>query len=172
MGIVTCSYKLPRRIFGEKINTRSFSYKQRFFSSQSQCCLTFSWIEIQMLLKCCLNLSWRRSLSYRKQSIDLLCISMDWFLYKGTCFMKELIHISIIILRDFFYLLYMCPCLDQGLFMSYVCDLFFIFIFIFIMINQIILWINTRLLFCLFFRICPIILDDNVDEEWKKLSNN
>ena len=28
----------------------------------------------------CLTLSWRRSLSYRNQSIDLLCKSMDWFL--------------------------------------------------------------------------------------------
>ena len=28
-----------------------------------------------------LNLSWRGSLSYRNQSIDLLCKSMDWFLY-------------------------------------------------------------------------------------------
>ena len=27
------------------------------------------------------NLSWRRSLPYRNQSIDLLCQSMDWFLY-------------------------------------------------------------------------------------------
>ena len=29
----------------------------------------------------CLALSWRRSLSYRNQSIDLLCKSIDWFLY-------------------------------------------------------------------------------------------
>ena len=28
-----------------------------------------------------LTLSWRRSLSYRKQSIDLQSKSMDWFLY-------------------------------------------------------------------------------------------
>ena len=28
-----------------------------------------------------LTLSWRRSLSYRHQSIHLLCKSMDWFLY-------------------------------------------------------------------------------------------
>ena len=28
-----------------------------------------------------LTLSWRRSLSYRNQSIDLLCKSMGWFLY-------------------------------------------------------------------------------------------
>ena len=28
-----------------------------------------------------LTLSWRRPISYRNQSIDLLCKSMDWFLY-------------------------------------------------------------------------------------------
>ena len=34
-------------------NTRFF-YKQRFFSAQPQCCLIFSWIELQMLLRCCI----------------------------------------------------------------------------------------------------------------------
>ena len=29
-------------------------YKQRFFSIQPQCCLTFSWIELDMLFMCCL----------------------------------------------------------------------------------------------------------------------
>ena len=28
-----------------------------------------------------LTLSWRRSLSFRNQSFDLLCKSVDWFLY-------------------------------------------------------------------------------------------
>ena len=32
-------------------------------------------------LDVCLTLSWRRSLSYRNQSIDLQSKSMDWFLY-------------------------------------------------------------------------------------------
>ena len=36
-----------------KVNTRFF-YKQRFSSTQPQCCLNFSWIELQMLLRCCL----------------------------------------------------------------------------------------------------------------------
>ena len=49
-----------------------------------------------------------------------------------------LIHMSIIIVRNFLYLSYLCPCLDLGLFMSYLRDLLFIFIFIFIMINCII----------------------------------
>ena len=32
-----------------------FFYKQHFFSTKSQCSLTFSWIELQMLLRCCLK---------------------------------------------------------------------------------------------------------------------
>ena len=37
-----------------------------------------------------LTLSWQRSLSYRNQSIDLPCKSMDWFLYDRDYVMKEL----------------------------------------------------------------------------------
>ena len=36
----------------DSCNTRFF-YKPRFFSTQPQCCLTFLWIELQMLLRCC-----------------------------------------------------------------------------------------------------------------------
>ena len=76
-----------------------FFHKQRFFSTRSQCCLTFLWIELQMLLRCCF------------------------------------IQVSIIIPRHFWYLLYLRLCLDLPLFcqvlrfMSYICDLFFVFIF-------------------------------------------
>ena len=97
----------------------------RFFSTQPQCSLTFSWIELQMLLCYCL------------------------------------IQKSIIILRHFLYLLYLCPYLGLGRFMSYLWDLFFIFISIFSMINRIISWKQTHLFFCLFFRICSIIFGDN-----------
>ena len=38
-----------------------------------------------------LTLSWRRPLSYRNKSIDLLCKSMDWFRYDNGPFMKVLI---------------------------------------------------------------------------------
>ena len=55
--------------------------------------------------------------------------------------------------------------------MLHVCDLFFVFIFIFIMINRIILWKQTHLLFCFLFEYVPLFLDDNVDEEFKKVSN-
>ena len=62
-----------------------------------------------------------------------------------------LIHIDITILRHFLYLLYLCPCLDLGPFISYLYGLCFIFIFIFILINPIIPWIQTHLFFCSLF---------------------
>ena len=37
-----------------KANTSFYFYKQRYFSTQPQCCWTFSWNELQMLLRCCL----------------------------------------------------------------------------------------------------------------------
>ena len=40
-----------------------------------------------------------------------------------------LIHTTIIIRRSILYPVYMCPCLCLGLFMLYICDLFFIFHF-------------------------------------------
>ena len=40
-----------------------------------------------------LTLSWRRSLSYINQSIDLRSKSMDWFLCVGTSVMKDLMHL-------------------------------------------------------------------------------
>ena len=40
-------------IYEYNSNTRLF-YKQRCFSTQPQCCLTFSCIDLQMLLRCCL----------------------------------------------------------------------------------------------------------------------
>ena len=100
-----------------------FFYKQRFFSTQSQCCLTLSWIELQMLFRCCL------------------------------------INKGIIIVRHIIHLLYLRPCLHLGLFMLYLCDLFFIFIVIFIMFNRIISWIQTHLFFSLLFRMCPITFE-------------
>ena len=59
--------------------------------------------------------------------------------------------------RHFLYVLNLRPCLDVGLFMSYPCDLFFIFIFIF-----------TDILtssFSYFIEYVPLFLDDNMDEE-------
>ena len=75
-----------------------------------------------------------------------------------------LIHIGIIILRHFLYLLYLCLCLELGLFMSDLCNLFFIFIIIFIMINR----MNTDTCsFAYFLEYVLLFLDDNVNEESK-----
>ena len=46
--------------------------------------------------------------------------------------------------------------------MSYLYGLFFIFIFIFIMVNRVIPWIQTHLLFFLFLEYILLFLDDNV----------
>ena len=53
----------------------------------------------------------------------------------------------------------------QGLFMSYLCDLFFIFIFIFIITNHIISLKQTHLFFAHFLEFVLLILDNNIDEE-------
>ena len=68
-----------------------------------------------------------------------------------------LTHIKIFIPRHILNLVYLCPCLGLSLFISYLCDLFFIFIFIFIIINIFSLK-QTYLLFCTLLRICPFYL--------------
>ena len=99
-----------------------FFYGQRFFSTQPQCCLTFSWIELQMLLRCCLA------------------------------------YISIIRVKHFLYVPYLCPGLDLSLFMSYLCDQ----VFIFIMINRI-YFIQTHLFLCLVFWMSYYLWAKNVN---------
>ena len=54
-------------------------------------------------------------------------------------------------MRDFLYLLYLYPSLDVGLFMSYQCDLCFIFIFIFIVVNR--MNVDTLVLLLIFQKI-------------------
>ena len=78
-----------------------------------------------------------------------------------------LIQIRIIIPRHFLYLLYLCPCLDLGLFNSYQCHLFSIFIFIFIMINR----MNIDAL-VLLLNFQNVSYYDNVDEESQYFSNS
>ena len=60
--------------------------------------------------------------------------------------------ISISISRHFSCLLHFCPCLDVGLFMSYLCDYVIISIFIFTEITS---FLHV---------ICTLFLDDNVDK--------
>ena len=106
-----------------------FFIRNAFFNSASVL-LNFPWIDLQMLLRCCL------------------------------------IHLSIIILWQFLYLLYLYISLDLRLFMSYLCALFFIFIFIFIMINR----MNTDALVLLF--IFENVFYFNWMITWIKNANN
>ena len=77
----------------------------------------------------------------------------------GCC----LIYTTIIMVSHIFYLIYLCPCLGLALFMSYLCDLFFIFI----AINHITSFKQTHLLFVHFLEDLLLFLDDNVDEKSK-----
>ena len=61
-----------------------------------------------------------------------------------------------------------CPCLDLGLFLSYLCDLFFIFSVVFIVINHITSLKQTYLFFVHFLEYLPF-LDDIT---WMKKANN
>ena len=64
----------------------SFLRKKRFLFWQKTPSQILDWVlytplnSVDLWLNSLLTLSWRRSLSYRDQSIDLLCKSMDWFL--------------------------------------------------------------------------------------------
>ena len=75
------------------------------------------------------------------------------------------IHITIIILGHFLFLVYLRPCIDLGLFLSYLCDLFFIFSLIYFAINHITPFKQTHLFFVHFWECLLLFLNDNVDEE-------
>ena len=81
-----------------------------------------------------------------------------------------LIHITIIVLRHILYLVHLSPCL--GLFMSYLCDLFFIFSLIFIVINHITSIKQTHLFFAQFLEYLLLFQDNKVDEENQYFSNS
>ena len=85
----------------------------------------------------------------------LLNFFMNWA--SNIAYRCCLIHTTIITKRHILYLVYLCPCL--GLSMSYLCDLFFIFI----AINHINL--KTYLFFVHFSEYLVLFLDDNVDKE-------
>ena len=70
------------------IATRFF-YKQRFFSAQPQCCLTFSWIVLKMLLRCCLT--------YNHYYIDThfiftIFVSMSWLRSIYAVYLWSIFH--------------------------------------------------------------------------------
>ena len=83
--------------------------------------------------------------------------------YASRKFRCCLIHATIIMVSHILYLLYMCPCLDLGLLISYQCDLLFIFSFIFIVINHITSFKQTYLFFVHFLERLLLFLDDNVE---------
>ena len=70
-----------------------------------------------------------------------------------------LIHITSIMLRYNLCLVYVCLCLGLDIFMSYLCDLLFIFSLIFVVINQ------THMFFAYFSEYLLLFLNDNVDGE-------
>ena len=107
----------------------AFFISNAFFFNSASVLLTFSWIELQMLLRCCL------------------------------------IHVAIIILRHILYLVYLCPWLGLGQFMSYLCDQFFISSLIFIVINHATSFKQTYFFLVHFLEDLLLFLDDNVDKQ-------
>ena len=83
-----------------------------------------------------------------------------------------LIQITIILMRYILCLVYLCTCLGLGLFMSYLCDLFFILSLNFISISYITSLKQKQLFFYLFLEYPLLILDGDVDEESEYFSNN
>ena len=82
----TCSTSLDFcRSVHRKKSWNHFFYFSHHFAIPRKCheCLSFAKIVegSPPNFTSVLNLSWRRPLSYRNQSIDLLYKSMDWFLY-------------------------------------------------------------------------------------------
>ena len=58
-----------------------------------------------------LTLSWRWQLSYRNQSIDLLCKSMDWFLYDSELRQERVNNthcMKSVQIRSFFWSVFSC----------------------------------------------------------------
>ena len=61
-----------------------FSFNNTLIENVIEKCILALVIDNKLNFKSQLTLFWRRSLSYRNQSTDLLCKSMDWFLcYRG-----------------------------------------------------------------------------------------
>ena len=116
-----------------------FFYKQHFFSTQSQSCLTFSWIQLWMLLRCCLL----RITIIMARKIFYLAYSCIHTLYPHSVFaMSWPSSIYIVSMESFF-----------------------IVILTFIIINHIILLKQTNLFFAHFLEYLKLVLDDNMAEE-------
>ena len=83
-----------------------------------------------------------------------------------------LIQITIIVLRQIFYLVYLHPCLGLDLFMSCLGILFFTFSLIFVVINHVTSSKQMYLFSCPFLENLVLFLSDNVDEEDELFSNS
>ena len=96
----------------------------------------------------------------------LLTFFMNW----ASILLSLIHHLTITVLTNILYLVYLSKCLDLGLFVSYLCNLFFIFSLIVISINNISPLKQTYLLFVYFLEYLLLFLDDNMDEELDELS--
>ena len=85
-----------------------------------------------------------------------------------------LIHLAINILRHILYIVCLCSGLGLGRFISYLCDLLFIFSLIFIVINHITSFKQMYLFFVHFLEYFILFLDedDNTDLDSKKFSDS
>ena len=81
-------------------------------------------------------------------------------------FRRCLIYITIVIVRHILYLVYFSPCLSLGLFMSYLCDFFYL---IFTAFNHITLFKQTYFFFVHVLGYFLLFLDDGT---WLKKANN
>ena len=85
---LTCEKWTQLKLMQIRSNT-PFFYRQRFFSTQPQCCLAFLWIEIQMLLRSCL--------------IDIAIIILRHILYLVFMSMPRPRSIHVVYMRSIFH---------------------------------------------------------------------
>ena len=100
--------------------------------------------------------------AFCNSALVLLYSFINWALNIAEVLLKTS---TIIILRHILYLVYLYPCLDLSLFMSYFCDVFFIFSLIFIAVNHMKSLKQTHFFFVHFLEYLLSVLVDNVDEE-------
>ena len=81
--------------------------------------------------------------------------------------MCYLMDVTVITLEHFLFLIHLCPCLDLCLFMSHLCDLYFILSLSFIVINHIVSLKHTHLSLVHFLEYLQLFLEENVDKESK-----
>ena len=83
-GQVFCSMPKGGSVFLQ--NAKNLSVLSLFFSTYPQCCFTFSWIELQMLLRCCLI---HITIIILRQFIFSTFVSMPW---PGSTYFISIFH--------------------------------------------------------------------------------